>query len=106
MKPTPQAIENAAREMLASVIWSSFWSPDDARALAKAALSADLGDMVLVPREPTKAMMNAVSPFPKQLCAERNDPDYTRQMQVATQVSQAVVASTYRAMLAAAKDEP
>lgn len=59
MKPTPKAIKNAARAMLSSEKWSSFWSEDDARALAGACLSADLGDMVLVPMEPTAAMIEA-----------------------------------------------
>ena len=92
MKPTPKAIENAARAMLASVKWSSFWSPDDARALAKAALSADLGDMVLVPKEASWEMQIAGRDA---ILAEDSDLD----------LSTDDARECYRAMIAAAEGE-
>lgn len=86
MKPTTQAIENAARAMLHER--GLIIEPTDlALRQAAAALSADLGDMVLVPREATQAMiregLEVYSASAKDNCAD-----------------------VYRAMLAAAKDEP
>lgn len=74
MKPTPQAIENAAREMCRSAWQGSKIVDGDAladsgeydlfyRDLAQAALSVDLGDMVLVPKAATGAMCEAARSF-------------------------------------------
>lgn len=57
MTPTPQAIENAARAM--RHITFSALTMDECRDAAQAALSCDLGDMVLVPKEPVGAMRGA-----------------------------------------------
>lgn len=47
-----ERVERAAEAMHSSQPWSSFWSLDDARLLARAAITAYLGDThVVVPRE-------------------------------------------------------
>lgn len=62
--PTP--LEEAAKAMHSTEPWSSFWSTDDARLLATAAITAYLAQAgkegwVMVPAIPTQAMLkNAV----------------------------------------------
>lgn len=93
MTPTPQAIENAARAMWMSEKWSSFWSEDDARALAGACLSADLGGMVLVPKEATDAACEAARSFDE--AAGGKSYEYREMYRI-----------MLRAMIAAAEDTP
>ncbi len=57
--PTP--LEEAAKAMHSTEPWSSFWSTDDARLLANAAITAYLAQAekegwVLVPRDPSPNM--------------------------------------------------
>jgi len=85
VKPTPQAIENAARAM--RHITFNALTMDECRDAAQAALSADLGDMVLVPREPTPAIIKAY------IAADRRRKRYA-----------ATAKRDYRAMIAAAED--
>jgi len=69
MTPTPQAIENAARALARRrgfdfpSDWEYLYHPKSdiglAVADATAALSADLGDLVLVPKEATDAICEA-----------------------------------------------
>ena len=61
--------------------------------------------LVVVPREPTQAMLDAVVTYPAGLVAERNDPEYTAQMQAATATERALAAQRYRAMIAAARED-
>lgn len=94
MTPTPQAIENAARAMSSSKAWPVVFEAGSALILAKAALSCDLGDMVLVPREATVEMVAA----------------FWRQKNTGTQELGSWGTETsdfdaYRAMIAAAEDE-
>lgn len=60
--------------------------------------------LVVVPREPTQAMLDAVVTYPAGLVAERNDPEYTAQMQAATATERALAAQRYRAMIEAARE--
>lgn len=48
-------VEQAAAAIMASPAWSSFWSRDDARVFARAAIEAM--------REPTPEMLTAVGPM-------------------------------------------
>lgn len=126
MKPTPQAIENAARAMeeaefgyhlklvslvddvhTYSLIYNDGSEPltfddiDDAYAhiaakkrqtQAKAALSCDLGDMVLVPKEPTETVLDRAVSFALKITIDGDYRwrDYMRDL--------------YRAMIAAAEE--
>ncbi len=67
-----------------------------------AALAAE--GLVVVPREPTQAMLDAIVTYPAELVAARNDPAYTAQMQAATLAERALAAQRYRAMIAAARE--
>jgi hypothetical protein len=60
--------------------------------------------LCVVPREPTAKMLDAVVAYPAGLVAERNDPEYTAQMQAATATERALAAQRYRAMIAAAQE--
>lgn len=99
MKPTPQAIENAARtvrkQQFERTRRLNCYDPDiplteNELADAAAALSCDLGDMVLVPIEPTEAMLVAAT-----------DLDEV----VGGALYTAHPGSVYRAMIAAAEGE-
>ena len=90
MKPTPQAIENAAREIAERHGFADWCSTDMYLDLAKAALSADLGDMVLVPKEATDAMLIAA------LRVTRNEPYGP--------ADDCIGGAVYHAMLAAAEE--
>ena len=61
---SPTALEAAAKAMHSTEPWSSFWSTDDARLLATAAITAYLAQAekegwVMVPVEPTRGMVCA-----------------------------------------------
>lgn len=60
--------------------------------------------LVVVPREPTQAMLDAIVTYPAELVAARNDPAYTAQMQAATLAERALAAQRYRAMIEAARE--
>jgi len=60
MTPTPKAIENAARAIMRQ---PDMYTWAVAMEIAQAALSCDLGDMVLVPREATGAMCEVARSF-------------------------------------------
>ena len=68
-----------------------------------AALAAE--GLVVVPREPTQAMLDAIVTYPAELVAARNDPAYTAQMHAATAAERALAAQRYRAMIAAARED-
>lgn len=59
--------------------------------------------LVVVPREPTQAMLDAIVTYPAELVAARNDPAYTAQMQAAALAERALAAQRYRAMIEAAR---
>ena len=64
MTLSPTALEEAAKAMHGAEPWSSFWSTDDARLLATAAITAYLAraekeGWVMVPKEPSEAMIEA-----------------------------------------------
>lgn len=86
MTPTPQAIERAARAM--RHITFDALTMDECRDAAKAALSGNLGDMVLVPREATPAIIKAY------IAADPRRKRYA-----------ATAKRDYRAMVAVAEDE-
>ena len=67
-----------------------------------AALAVD--GVALVPVEPSAEMLCAAVPFPLLLVKERNDPQYTKNMEAACLVERAVARQVYRTMLAAASD--
>ena len=82
------ALETAAKAMHGAEPWSSFWSTDDARLLATAAITAYLAQAgkegwVMVPAEPTEAMIEGL---------------------VSHGFVQEFAADDYRAMLAAAQN--
>jgi len=63
---SPTALEEAAKAMHSTEPWSSFWSTDDARLLATAAITAYLAQrekegFVEVPKEATQAMLDAAT---------------------------------------------
>jgi hypothetical protein len=62
-----------------------------------------VGDLVLVPREPTPAMLEAVRPFPAHLATEHPDPadPWYSAMRKATMVDQFELASLYRQLIEA-----
>ncbi len=92
----PTALEAAAKAMHSSQPWSSFWSINDARLLATAAITAYLAQAekegwVMVPREPTWQMQVAGRDA---ILAEDDDLD----------LSTDDARAAYRAMLAAAQN--
>lgn len=126
MKPTPQAIENAARAMCREAWRGSIVVDGDALAdsgdydryyydldydLALAALSCDLGDMVLVPKEPTEAMLEAAvvaghqanKPFVERIKSRSFEAGMSSDI---TAGDGRIYRAAYRAMIAAAEDTP
>jgi hypothetical protein len=120
---SPRAIEAAARALYEQSSGRTDW--DDAAAVdkqyadglellpkgywrdqARVALSAALAvdGLALVPVEPSAEMLCAAVPFPLLLVKERNDPQYTKNMEAACLVERAVARQVYRTMLAAASD--
>lgn len=53
-------------------------------------------------REPTMEMLLAAAPYPAHLVAERNDVDYTSNMQAATAADRMAARSKYQTMIDAA----
>ena len=109
MTPTPQAIENAARAM--RDITFNALTMDECRDAAKAALSIDLGDMVLVPKEPTEAMLEAAvvaghqvnKPFVERIKSRSFEAGMSSDI---TAGDGRIYRAAYRAMIAAAEDTP
>lgn len=132
MTPTPQAIENAARAIEEELVrdmnaWVERWtfpggiyhdapSPPTGRyratpeRIAKAALSADLGGMVLVPKEPTEAMLEAAvvaghqanKPFVERIKSRSFEAGMSSDI---TAGDGRIYRAAYRAMIAAAEGE-
>jgi hypothetical protein len=72
-----------------------------------AALAAiEAAGYAIVPVEPTAAMLHAVKPFPFELCKERGDVQYTRNMEAATAAERFACASDWRAMVQTGKVKP
>src|SRR5690606_9928024 len=98
--PTPQAIERAAQRIClsrgyrleAQTICGSMYIWETYKSDAYAALTADLGDMVLVPKEPTEEMVISGS--------EANPTEWTEETNDSFGCD--VAGSIYRAMIAAA----
>jgi hypothetical protein len=85
--------------------WREATASEKARAAITAYLSALAAEgLVVVPREPTQAMLDAIVTYPAELVAARNDPAYTAQMQAATLAERALAAQRYRAMIEAARE--
>lgn len=97
MTPTPKAIENAARAM--RDITFDALTMDECRDAAKAALSADLGDLVLVPKKVSlKAILAGLD--------EYWGPRVSNRLQrPRTQAEIDGMRAAYRAMIAAAEGE-
>jgi hypothetical protein len=63
----------------------------------------DADGMVMVPIEPTEAMLEAVVPFPEHLFADgKRGADYRKDMEIAVMVDRAAFVSQYRKAIAAA----
>lgn len=96
MKPTPQAIERARH------IASQFWlESSDRHRLAEMIaneLTADLGDMVLVPKEPSVEMLNAAIDVDAFKLGDISPLGFRES-------PQRLFARCYRAMIAAAQED-
>lgn len=99
MTLSPTALEEAAKAMHSSQPWSSFWSINDARLLATAAITAYLAQrekegFVEVPKEASEEVVNAALDKHAEItpCESPFGPD-------------GYFALLYRAMVAAASQE-
>lgn len=100
-----KAVEVGTRAVVDSWLWAdeNVTTPtpeEEVRAILSALSAAGL---VVVPREPTQAMLDAIVTYPAELVAARNDPAYTAQMQAAALAERALAAQRYRAMIEAAR---
>jgi hypothetical protein len=91
-------------EHVYKVLEEHFWRDDREGSDDGQRLYIRTGAMLVIEamREPTNEMLEAAAPFPTHLVVERNDVDYTKNMEAATTAERMAARSKYQTMIDAA----